>query len=91
MSTVIDAGNFLLANQLVCAALRCLEQGHNVSHFKLQLQTKVAELDMGKGSFTPATFLPVEFEVCITSLDGKKLPRITEAQAKKAAAKRGQQ
>lgn len=89
MSGTIDAGHFLLARQLVSAALKALEQGVTVTDFSLQLQTGLAELDVDKGSYAPPSFLPVEFQICIKSLDGKKLPRVTQARAKRIAAARG--
>lgn len=89
MSTVIDAGHFLLANQLVSAALQSMGQGFTVTQFQLQQQTTMGELDVDKGTYTEPDFLHVEFEICIRSLGGKKVPRVTEAQAKKATASRG--
>lgn len=76
MNAPVNASGFLFMSELIVAALKALENGATVTQFTGAMRE---------------TGLDLEFEVRITKVDGKPLPRMTRNVANKAqAALRGE-
>lgn len=71
-SKPIDANNFVFFPDLMIAALKGLERGATVTRYHHE---------------APRADIAVEFEVRITKLNGKSLPRATEGMATRTKGK----